>query len=151
MATFDIRDLDCGSENELRLCAIAYLTSPLEWDSEYNYREETLNGVIQQFTDQKSKKKLLVATCLEKVVGFHWLELSTMHEVLMGKIHSLWVHKDYRNLGIAKRLKQTGEEWAKTHGAESMYTRVSTDNSKMLSINEKYGFKAKSINMFKDF
>ena len=65
-------------------------------------------------------------------------------------IAGLWVHPDYRRLGIARRLKSDGEDWARSVGARFLNTNLEAENEGMLRLDQEQGFRVFRLNMRKD-
>jgi GNAT superfamily N-acetyltransferase len=86
----------------------------------------------------------------EEIVGLHLLRLYDEYEGPAAHIAALWVHPDYRRIGIARRLKLKGEVWARIVGAKFLNTNVTPENDAMLRLNEDHGFRVFRLNMRKD-
>jgi GNAT superfamily N-acetyltransferase len=84
------------------------------------------------------------------IVGVHILRTYEEYERLGAHIAGLWVREGYRGIGIARRLKENGEGWARRVGAEFLNTNVHVENAGMLRINERAGFRVFRLNMRKD-
>jgi|SRR5271157_5666586 len=84
------------------------------------------------------------------IVGVHILRAYEEYERLGAHITGLWVHEGYRGIGIARRLKDNGEAWARRVGEEFLNTNVQVENAEVLRINEKAGFTVFRLNMRKD-
>lgn len=91
-----------------------------------------------------------IALCRGEIVGVHVLRTSEEYERLGVHIAGLWVREEFRSIGIARRLKQDGESWARRVGAEFLNTNVHRTNEAMLRINEKAGFTVFRLNLRKD-
>ena len=86
----------------------------------------------------------------EKIVGLHLLRFYEEYEGPAAHIAGLWVHPDYRRIGIARRLKIDGEAWARSVGARFLNTNVMPENAAMLRLNQAEGFHVFRLNMRKD-
>jgi GNAT superfamily N-acetyltransferase len=64
-------------------------------------------------------------------------------------IGGLWVAERWRRQGVAGRLKQMGESWARSIGATFLNTNVLVSNERMLDFNRKLGFEPYRINLRK--
>jgi GNAT superfamily N-acetyltransferase len=84
------------------------------------------------------------------IIGVHILRIYEEYERRGAHIAGLWVSEGYRGIGIARRLKEDGEAWARRVGAEFLNTNVHVDHGEMLRFNERVGFKAFRLNMRKD-
>jgi ribosomal protein S18 acetylase RimI-like enzyme len=56
------------------------------------------------------------------------------------EIFQLWVHPNYRRLGLATRLKLKLEEVAKHHKVNLIYTHTEETNNHVIELNEKIGY-----------
>lgn len=83
-------------------------------------------------------------------MGLHLLRFFEETEGPAAHIAGLWVHPDYRRIGIARRLKADGEAWARGVGARFLNTNVVPENAAMLRLNEAEGFRVFRFNMRKD-
>jgi GNAT superfamily N-acetyltransferase len=90
-----------------------------------------------------------IALHRKNTVGVHILRAFEEYERLGAHIAGLWVREECRGIGIARRLKQGGEAWARRVGAEFLNTNVQTENERMLRINERAGFTVVRLNMRK--
>lgn len=91
-----------------------------------------------------------IALHRDEIVGVHILRVFEEYERLGVHIAGLWVREGYRGIGIARRLKEDGEVWARRLGAAFLNTNVQAGNERMLGINEKAGFAVYRLNMRKD-
>lgn len=55
-------------------------------------------------------------------------------------IYQLWVHKNYRRLGLATKLKLKLEEEAKYHKVNLIYTHTEETNNHVIELNNKLGY-----------
>jgi RimJ/RimL family protein N-acetyltransferase len=68
--------------------------------------------------------------------------------VLLHHIHGL-IDNSYRGKGIAYRLKEMGETWAKENKCELMDSNVDVTNDGMIALNEKLGYEISRYNFRK--
>jgi GNAT superfamily N-acetyltransferase len=91
-----------------------------------------------------------VAVDDSKIIGFHIIKkIPSPPDKLAGLIITLWVDPRFRGKGIATQLKQRGEEWARSHKFEHLQTGVHSNNSRMISLNQKSGFQTFQVTMKK--
>lgn len=57
------------------------------------------------------------------------------------EIFQLWVHPNYRRLGLGSELKLKAEDEAKLHGVNLIYTHTEERNAHVLELNYKLGYK----------
>jgi GNAT superfamily N-acetyltransferase len=67
----------------------------------------------------------------------------------MGKIIILYIQPEYRKMGLAKLLKEEGEEWLRQKGATAVLTEIDAANQRMLEIIPQAGFVKKSTTFIK--
>ncbi|MWC29183.1 GNAT family N-acetyltransferase [Paenibacillus sp. MMS18-CY102] len=56
------------------------------------------------------------------------------------EIFQLWVHSNYRRLGLATKLKLKLEEVAQSHNVDLIYTHTEEINTHVIELNEKIGY-----------
>ncbi|CAG7644948.1 GNAT family N-acetyltransferase [Paenibacillus allorhizosphaerae] len=57
------------------------------------------------------------------------------------EVFQLWVHPNYRRLGLATKLKRRLEEEAKSHQVNLIYTHTEEANHHVIELNEKMGYR----------
>lgn len=70
---------------------------------------------------------------------------------LQGHIQSLYVHPDHRGHGIAQKLMDKAEQWAKDQGASSIILQVDADNEKAQSLYKKRHYRTEFNTFFYDY
>jgi ribosomal protein S18 acetylase RimI-like enzyme len=58
------------------------------------------------------------------------------------EIFQLWVHPNYRRLGLATKLKLKLEEEAQYHKVDLIYTHTEETNNHVIELNKKIGYQA---------
>ena len=86
----------------------------------------------------------------QAIIGVLLLRIFEEYERLGAHIAGLWVHQDYRGVGVGRTLKENGEAWAREAGAEFLNTNVQVENARMRRINQEAGFTPFRLNMRKD-
>ena len=56
------------------------------------------------------------------------------------EIFQLWIHPNYRRLGLGTELKLKVEEEAKSHGVNLIYTHTEESNLHVIDLNLKLGY-----------
>jgi len=56
------------------------------------------------------------------------------------EVFQLWVHPDYRRLGLATKLKLKLEEEARVHKVDLIYTHTEESNVHVIELNKKLGY-----------
>jgi GNAT superfamily N-acetyltransferase len=92
-------------------------------------------------------KLFIIHEVYYNLVGIHILIKEPSSENCI--IKTLWLENKFRKQGIGSRLKQIGEEWAKTVGAQKMVTHVMSNNPAMFEMNKKKGFSLTKFEMEK--
>jgi len=109
----------------------------------YDYTEHTLEERMQWFEKKKQDGcPLLVFEKDERVVGFATYGSFRVYPAFKYTIeHSVYVHKDYRNLGIGKVLLKELIDIAKKDEYMTMVACIDSLNEGSIKIHEKFGFK----------
>ncbi|MFC6841324.1 GNAT family N-acetyltransferase [Xanthomonas theicola] len=131
---------------------------------EYAWRDSSNAYVADSEDERKKKTDALIASlsrvdhryhCLaafddEAMVGAISLERMTIDKRPACHIQCLWVHPDHRGRGMAQKLKELGEEWARAMGSQFMDSNVRIDNSNMIKLNEQLGYAVVRLNFRKE-
>lgn len=144
-------DLNLSDENEIEKAAWIHESAPLNWDPQFKFSE---NRVVMTRTFIKESihsknEKYIIAKVNEEIVGFHWLSTKKDDHGPIAHIKSLWVHENFRKMGIGQKLKELGEEWALQQGMPYISTEVFYINQNMIKFNQKLGFKPMQVTMIK--
>ena len=142
--------LDFANEAEISRIARLHQKGPLAWIEGYEVSEKAVKATFDVLSESQENPKthVIVARVSDKLLGFHWLSI-TSEDSKLGRIESLWVDEKYRNKGIAKRLKEHGEVWLKEKGVTRVKTAVFYVNKRMIDINLKAGFTPGQVEMTK--
>jgi GNAT superfamily N-acetyltransferase len=84
-----------------------------------------------------------------KMVGAHFLHRMSIDKLPACHVHGLWVHAEHRKTGIARRLKELGEAWARSKGCILMDSNVRVTNLGMIALNESMGYEVARFNFRK--
>lgn len=109
---------------------------PLDWDP---FRITSPNKVSQTKAKLQSEDQIqtiIVALKEHQLVGFHWIAIREEKAFVL----STWVDQSYRQLGIAKSLKQKGEDWVKEQNKSELVSKVHYKNLNMQSLNIECGY-----------
>jgi ribosomal protein S18 acetylase RimI-like enzyme len=87
-----------------------------------------------------SDGKIFIATDNGKSVGMGRINFYEEHSNVP-VMHKLGVLNNYQNQGIAKKLVEAREEWAKSMGAKKIRLYVIENNQKAVKFAEKNGYK----------
>jgi len=137
---FLIRDCDYKNEAELREIARLDALIPKDWGmrAQVNIEER-----MQFFRELEVKGgKIFCAYQGSCLAGFHVLNLKDPKNA---GVIALWVNPVFRRRGLAEKMKELGEAWARGRGIETITTHVHATNSKMRKLNEKLGFTEKTV------
>jgi len=109
----------------------------------YDYKTHTLEDRIQWYEKRKQDGyPLLVSEKNDKVVGFATYGSFRAYPAFKYTIeHSVYVHKDYRNLGIGKTLLKELIDIANVDEYATMVACIDSLNENSIKIHEKFGFK----------
>jgi ribosomal protein S18 acetylase RimI-like enzyme len=117
-------------------------------DSDEDRKKKT-DSIITKLVEGDQKYYCLAAFDDATMVGVIHLERMTIDKRPACHIQGLWVHPNYRGHGVAKRLKELGEEWGKKMGSEFMDSNVRVENEKMIKLNEQLGYEVARLNFRK--
>ena len=115
----------------------AILNSTATFDTELKTVEDRLHWL----NNHDAMHPVIVAESDGKVLG--WASLSRWSERAAYDTTaevSLYVHKDYRNQGIGKRLLEMLTLEGKTVGLHSLIARITEGNEKSFYLHELFGF-----------
>jgi len=84
-----------------------------------------------------------------EIVGLYLVRAHDMYGRLGAHVAGLWVHEGYRGLGLAARLREAAEAWARGIGAEFLSANVHVGNTRMLRISQEAGFEVHQVNIRK--
>ncbi|MBN1970003.1 MAG: GNAT family N-acetyltransferase [Candidatus Delongbacteria bacterium] len=138
-------------DEEIRFICEKHLETPSLWIEGYSFTDEEVLDEITRFVNIFNKGKMVtfIATHNNKIIGFVWAEFVD-NDPEDSKIISLWVDPDYRNQGIATKLKKKLEENLKISGVKKLRTNVYAPNKQMLDLNLKLGYRIIRYDMLKD-
>jgi len=148
----EFRTLDYTNDAEIRAYLRLFWDLPLEHNEYFTLRSETfLDDAVRsaRATERPTTTFSGIALHASQVVGLHLLHRFEEYEQIGVHIAGLWVHPDYRGIGIARTLKASGETWARSIGATFMNTNVHAQNDRMRAINEQAGYSLFRYNMRK--
>jgi len=146
------RTLDTSNNDELQVIARIHEEAPAFWEPGYEPDNARIIRCTEKLKKASGMSLLLIAESEESgIVGFHWVDIEDIGARRFGYVKSLWVKDDHQNQGIASKMKQQGEEWARKMGAQFMKTTVHVRNERMRAFNLKRGFKEGFIEMTRTF
>ena len=147
------RDLDYSNKIEVSNFMQLFWSVPFSLGDEYipkqsnDFIEDYISKAIE--SENESNTFSGIAFHNSKIVGIHVLRKFTEFDSVGAHIANLWVHEDYRKLGVATELKKRGESWAISIGANFINTNVLPKNDMMLDMNTNSGFTPYKVNMRK--
>jgi GNAT superfamily N-acetyltransferase len=86
---------------------------------------------------------------VDRIVALHIVRRFEEGPRIGAHIGGLWVAERWRRKGVARRLKEMGESWARSIGATFLNTNVLVENQRMLELNRKLGFEPYRLNLRK--
>jgi len=152
MSAVRFRPLNRKSRAEIARVVTDYERSPLEWDPAHVIEdlriEQSIEGLLKPDADRRN---WIEVVCDESgsVLGHHWLRIEGEGEYRFATIVSLYLAPALRGRGLARRLKEHGEAWAREQGATQIKTTVHLKNPRMLALNEAMGFERGMVLMSK--
>ncbi len=143
-------DLNFEDLGEVQKVAKLYVSVPLNWEKNYQVTDDLIQKNIQWLLDNKDNLKCLFIYSSDRaIIALHILLRAQQDNSTYCSIKTLWVHDDFRNRGLASRLKALGESWAIHQQAENLIAHVMASNPLMLKINKKKGFVPARLEMQK--
>ena len=132
-----------ATEKDLMDILEIYNDAILNTTAIYDYKAHTLEDRIQWYEKRKQDGyPLLVFEKNDKVVAFATFGPFRAYPAFKYTIeHSIYVHKDYRNLGIGKILLKELIDIASVDEYATIVACIDSLNENSIKIHEKFGFK----------
>ena len=132
-----------ATEKDLMDILEIYNDAILNTTAIYDYKAHTIDDRIQWYEKRKQDGyPLLVFEENEKVIGFATFGSFRAYPAFKYTIeHSIYVHKDYRNLGIGKILLKELIDIASVDEYATIVACIDSLNENSIKIHEKFGFK----------
>ncbi len=135
----NFRPLNSQDENELNFVIQTDYQIPLQFDEWQKVSEEHQQNRKSELKKLSDKDYFIICEEKNSIIGFHYLQITKWNfEIAM--IITTWVHPSHRGLGIAKKMKEMGEEWARKNKVKRILTGVHIDNTPMNNLNLASGF-----------
>ncbi|MEI9892911.1 MAG: GNAT family N-acetyltransferase [Chthoniobacter sp.] len=148
----EFRTVDYSSDTELRTYSRLFWNIPLEHNAYFTCRSESfLDDYVATARQTEDAGNTFSGIALHQgeIVGLHLVRRYEEWEQVGVHIAGLWVHPEYRGIGIARTLKNQGETWARSIGATFINANIQAGNRRMLKISEQAGFSLFRFNMRK--
>jgi len=148
----EFRTLDYSDDVEMRTYLRLFWDVPLEHNEYFTRRsDEFLADYMETARRTETPDNTFPGIALHgnEIVGLHIVRRFEEWEQIGAHIVVLWVHPDYRGIGIARKFKADGESWALSVGAMFMNSNIHPGNHRMLEIAEQSGFSLFRYNMRK--
>ncbi|PIP90218.1 MAG: hypothetical protein COW01_11015 [Bdellovibrionales bacterium CG12_big_fil_rev_8_21_14_0_65_38_15] len=116
--------------------------------------EEKRDSVAAEFLEKlkninEEKYHCLAAFNGEEMIASHFLDIYMIEAKLACHIHALWVNPSYRGYGIARKLKEMGEVWARKMNCVFMDSNTKVTNTGMIALNKDLGYSIARYNFRK--
>jgi predicted kinase/GNAT superfamily N-acetyltransferase len=150
-SNFIFRRANLQDEAEIKFLAEIDMTIPAKFDKDFVINEQmTLDRAkfLKSVNDNDFFEVVIDKN--ENIVGFHVVKKVPHFNKFAGRIDTLWVSPSSQKHGLASDLKKHAEAWAIEHNLGHLHTWVHSDNTKMISINERMGYKIVNYKMRKD-
>ena len=136
-----------ANEKDLIYILEIYNDAILTTTAIYDYKAHTLNDRIQWYEKKKQDGyPLLVFEKSDKVVAFATFGPFRAWPAYKYTIeHSVYVHKDYRNEGIATKLMQEIIKIANAREYATLVAGIDASNENSIKMHEKMGFKFSGV------
>ncbi|MCS5348385.1 GNAT family N-acetyltransferase [Staphylococcus aureus] len=95
-----------------------------------------------------SNDKIYIVENDTQLCAFIWGHFNSEKQIV--NIELLYVEPQFRNRGLATRLKCGIENWAKSIKAKQIISTVHKDNMAMISLNKRLGYQPSHVKMYKD-
>ena len=148
----EFRTLNYSDDTEMRTYLRLFWEVPLEHSEYFTRRSEEFLAeymATARKTETPDNTYSGIALHRGEIVGLHIVRRFEEYEQIGVHIVALWVRRDYRGLGIARKFKIEGETWARTVGATFMNSNIHAGNARMLELAEQAGFSLFRFNMRK--
>lgn len=129
---------------EVERVAFLYDSVPCEWNPDHKVEPAMVENLARGLVEKRANTWCELVVDKNEIRATHVLEFRPERGGFV-LIRTLWVHPELRRQGIARRLKQAGEEWARGRGAKAIVTQVHVTNKRMNALNEAMGFEATKI------
>ncbi|MTI47919.1 GNAT family N-acetyltransferase [Sporosalibacterium faouarense] len=145
----EINSEDKSLESILPQIAKWHNMTPKLWRPEYRVTSKDMEETIERIKNTKKEDLfIMIAEDNNKIQGFIWAcKQEKPQDSVM--ILSLYITEDYRERGIATKLKILLEEWCKRECIKIIQTTVHYDNQNMISLNQKMGYNPGMVRMTK--
>lgn len=150
-SNFIFRRANLKDESEVKLLAEIDMTIPAKFDKDFVINEQmALDRAKFLKSVTESDFFEVVIDENKNIVGFHLVKKVPHFDKFAGRINTLWVSPKFRENGLATILKNHAEAWAIEQNLDHLHTWVHSDNTKMISINKRMGYKIINYKFRKD-
>lgn len=94
-------------------------------------------SLVEKAKHSKIRLDFAVDEADERYVGYC---VSSVDEQRNGEVESIYVHPNYRGMGIADKLMKSALEWMEEMAAEKIVVTVAAGNEQAFGFYEKFGF-----------
>jgi GNAT superfamily N-acetyltransferase len=150
--SIEYRTLNYADTEEMRCYLTLFYGIPAMLDEFYFPKSaEFIEASIATARRQENQTNTFSGIAVEhgEVIGLHILRRFEEGALVGAHVAGLWVDERRRGVGVARTLKEHGEAWARSIGADFLNTNVQVANARMLEINERCGFEPYRINLRK--
>lgn len=143
-----LRKLKETNLKEIRYITEIHESLPKAWIDNYIVDKDEIEKNARILTGKLKTSNAFCCIVEEKdqIISFIWAEVNRSNSKIVDII-SLWTNESYRGEGIATKLKIELENWTRENTkAKKISTTVSSNNEKMINLNEKLGYE---INYYK--
>lgn len=112
-------------------------------------RRKISEEIVTQLIRDATKHRCLAAFDEGTMIGVIRLHMMTLDNLPACHVRALWVHPDQRGRGVATKLKELAETWARTQGSAFMDANVRVTNERMIALNTRMGYEVARLNFRK--
>jgi GNAT superfamily N-acetyltransferase len=147
----EFRALNFSDEAEVRFIAERDILIPALFDPDVVVDPVMVENHVRYFSKFSADDFAYVALDGGRVVGYHIVKKDMFFGRPVGNVYTLWVDPEFRRQGIARRLKEFADQWAKQVGLFCLYTFTFVANTPTVNLNRDMGFEIISYRMQKKF
>ncbi len=150
MKDIKFRRITAKDKDLIKEIAEIHLKIPINWNKQHKINKKE-SEIVKKGLNESCKNRnafFYIGEKNKQLISFIFAEIDRNQP---NKLHmgSLWTHKNYRKLGIGKKMKKELEKWAKKKKVKKIDTKVNIKNKSMVNLNKKLKYKITSYIMEK--
>jgi len=135
-------DIRYATKKDLESILDIYNDAILNSTAVYDYEPHTIAMREKWFEEKQHHQFPVLVACMDlKVVGFaSYGSFRPWAAYQFSMEHSVYVHPDYRRLGIANRLLSQLIDSAKENGVKTLIAGIDANNDSSIKLHQQFGF-----------